>query len=51
MSEHCVALQVYHRGGSKPDIGKLREAMSTARVGDPDDDGIIEVHVEAPDFE
>ncbi len=51
MSEHCVALQVYHRGGSRPDVDKLRRAMPEATVGDPDQDGIIEVRLDAPDFE
>ena len=51
MSQHCVALQVYHRGGHGPACKKLAEVMADAEVSDPDPDGIIEVRLDAPDFE
>jgi hypothetical protein len=51
MSQHCVALDVYHRAGSKKCTQQLREAMPDAEVGEPDPEGIIEVRVDAPDFE
>jgi hypothetical protein len=51
MSQHCVALQVFHRGGSAKAPQKLAEAMPDAEVGQPDEDGIIEVRLDAPDFE
>jgi hypothetical protein len=51
MSQHCVALDVYHRPGSKHCTEQLRKAMPDAEVGEPDPEGIIEVRVQAPDFE
>ena len=51
MSQHCVALQVYHRAGATGAPRKLADALPDAEVSGPDDDGIIEVHLEAPDFE
>ena len=51
MSEHCVALQVYHRAGAAGAPGQLADALPGAQVGEPDDDGIIEVRLDAPDFE
>lgn len=51
MSQHCVALDVYHRPGSQGCTTQLREAMPEAEVGEPDDTGIIEVRVEAESFD
>ena len=51
MPQHCVALDVYHRPGSGRCTQQLREAMPEAEVTEPDGDGIIEVRVDAPDFE
>ncbi len=51
MSEHCVALQVYHPAGAAKAPQHLAEALPDAEVSGPDGDGIIEVRLAAPDFE
>ena len=51
MSEHCVALQVYHREGSRRACEKLVAALPDADVGKVDENGILEVRLDAPDFE
>ena len=51
MSQHCVALQVYHRAGAAGAPQKLADALAGAEVTGPDEDGIVEVRLEAPDFE
>jgi hypothetical protein len=51
MSQHCVALQVYHPAGAAKAPRQLAEALEGAEVSGPDADGIIEVRLEAPDFE
>jgi hypothetical protein len=51
MSRHCVALQVFHREGSSRAVRRLADALPDAEVGAPDGDGILEIGVNAPDFE
>ena len=51
MAEHVVALQVLERGDSGRALGGLRGVLDDAEVGEPDATGIVEVTVEADDFE
>jgi hypothetical protein len=51
MAEHAVALQCLDRGRLCVDARRrLSEALG-APVPDPDNEGIVEVQVEAPDFD
>ena len=51
MAEHVVALQVLERGGVARALDGLRDVLEDAEVGEPDATGIVEVTVEADDFE
>jgi hypothetical protein len=51
MSQHCVALQVYHRAGASRAPQELAEVLGDAQLSGPDADGIIEVRLDAADFE
>ncbi len=50
MAEHVVALQVIEAGPGKA-LDELATALEDAEVGEPDATGIVEVTVEADDFE
>jgi uncharacterized protein (UPF0261 family) len=50
MAEHTVALQVIEAGEDKA-IDALAGVLDDAEVGTPDATGILEVTVEADDFE
>ena len=50
MAEHVVALQVLEGNADKA-LDALATALEDAEVGEPDATGIVEVTVEADDFE
>ncbi len=50
MAEHLVALQVIEGGPGKA-LDQLATALEDGEVGEPDATGIVEVTVEADDFE
>ena len=51
MAEHVVALQVLERGDAARALDRLRGVLEDAEVGEPDATGIVEVTVEADDFD